>query len=85
MRSRLAHPARGVGDIAVIKLPFAAELQDLTLDLVIVLVVLADAGERGDFGLIVEAADRYRPMLAGVVDQELGALLHLGLGGALPF
>src|SRR5262249_7533212 len=85
MRSPLADPARGVGDIVVVKPPFAAALQDLTLNLVIVLVVFADAWERGDFGLIVETADRHRPMLAGIADQELGALLHLGLGGASPF
>src|SRR5215831_11910120 len=85
MRRRLAHPAGGVGDIAVLKFPFATELQNLALDLGIVLVVLADAGEASDFSLIVETADGYRPMLAGIVDQKLGALLHLGLGRPLPF
>src|SRR5262249_32831902 len=85
MRLRLTHPARGIGYIAVIKPPFTAKVQDLALDLVVVLVVLADAGKLGNFGLIVETPHRYRPMLAGIVDQELGAFLHLGLGGAAPF
>src|SRR5262249_31536883 len=85
MRPRLAHPARGVGYIAVAEAPFAAEISDLALDLGVVVVVLADAGKGGDFGLIIEATDRYRSMFAGIGDQELGALPHLSLGGPSTF
>jgi hypothetical protein len=48
----------------------------------VVVVILADAGNAIDFGLVVQATDRCRSMLAGIADQELGALLHLGFGGA---
>src|SRR5262245_28299316 len=81
MSARLAHPARSIGDGGIIETTGAAQKQDLALDLGVVLVVLSDPGERGDFGLIVKTADRYRPMLTGILDQELGTFLHLGLGG----
>src|SRR5262249_44949344 len=41
-----------------------------------------ETGQAGDFGVVVKLAHRDRPMRLCIVDQELGAFLHLGLGGA---
>jgi hypothetical protein len=66
MRRRLAHPARGVGYIVVVKPPFAAEFQDLALDLVVIATALAVERERLD--------ERLRLMIEGM-GESLGSLL----------
>jgi len=66
----------------IFKAPGATEIENLALDLVVVLVILGDAGNAMDLGLIIEPAYSDRTVLLGVVDQELGPLLHLRLGGS---